>query len=441
MVPPSGSLSLATTSFRSMPLVLAALLAAGGAAWADEATQPKTIPQTRQTMLEALDALKARTPRIPLPPPVARTAEPTGPLGVVNNGLMRTHYLPAELRSAGPQRQPDPALKLDSQFAVELFWIVSRVNNCHYCLGHQEAKLATAGMTEEGLLALDTDWKFFPLEQQAAFAFARKLTSAPQAVTAADIDSLRPHFEPTQILGIVLLVARYNSTNRWTDSLGIPQEDHREFRSQLPAEEQQRPSQVTMSGFPPRAGFHDFAAWKSAFDRAATRVSRLPLAEPAAVESILAAGGGKSSPREYERLLANFPVAGGPWIGQVRAAESVGELPNDLKEKIAMVSARADQAWYMQHRARRALVARGLDERQIFALGASADASPAESAALAFAKKLTLDPQAMTDADIGALLAHFTAKQSAEIVYHVGLAAFLDRLTEAAGLGWAAEQP
>ena len=80
MVPPSGSLSLATTSFRSMLLALAALLAAGGTAWADEVPQPKTIPQTRQTMLEALDALKARTPRIPLPPPVARTAEPTGPL-------------------------------------------------------------------------------------------------------------------------------------------------------------------------------------------------------------------------------------------------------------------------------------------------------------------------------------------------------------------------
>ena len=304
-------------------------------------------------------------------------------------------------------------------------------------------------MTEAGLLALDTDWRSFPPDQQAAFAFARKLTSTPHAVTDADIDGLRPHFQPIQILGIAMLVARYNSTNRWTDSLGIPQEAHREFRSQLTTDEQDRPSQVTMKGYPPRAGFHDFTAWKTAFDQAASRTSRLPLADAAAVAKLLATDDGKSAPREYERLLANFPVAGSPWITQVRAAESAGQLPRDLREKIACVAARADQAWYMQHRARQALLARGLDEQQIFALGtnpgtnlgANPDSPPAEVAALAFTNKLTIDPQAMTDADIESLLVHFTPHQVAEIVYHVGVAAFLDRLTEAAGLGWSEEQP
>ena len=421
---------------------------AGSSAMADEASPPKAVPQTRRQMLDALESLKSRTPRIPLPPPEARAAETAGPLGVVNNGLMRSHYLPAELRSGGFARQPDPVLALDNQFAVELFWIVSRVNNCQYCLGHQEAKLAAAGMTEAGLLTLDTDWKTFPAEQQAAFAFARKLTSTPHAVTDADIDALRPHFQPMQILGIVMLVARYNSTNRWTDSLGIPQEAHREFRSHLTADEQDRPSQVTMKGYPPRAGFRDFTAWKTAFDRAAVRTSRLPLADAAAVAKLLAADDGNSGAREYERLLANFPVAGSPWITQVRAAESAGQLPRDLSEKIACVAARGDQAWYMQHRARQALLARGLDEQQIFNLGTNVgknlgsnpDTPPAEATALAFTHKLTVDPQAMTDADVESLLVHFAPHQVAEIVYHVGVAAFLNRLTESAGLGWSEKQ-
>jgi alkylhydroperoxidase family enzyme len=60
----------------------------------------------------------------------------------------------------------------------------------------------------------------------------------------------------------------------------------------------------------------------------------------------------------------------------------------------------------------------------------------ASMSALRFAHKLTASPQAMTDADIEALLAHFTPQQVAEIVYHVGIAAFLDRVTESAGLGW-----
>ena len=270
-------------TFSILLVAVAMLWGAASFALADEVSPPKAVPQTRREMLDALDSLKSRTSRIPLPPPEARGAENAGPLGVVNNGLMRSHYLPTELRAGGGSRQPDPALALDNQFVVELFWIVSRVNNCHYCLGHQEAKLAAAGMTEAGLLALDTDWKSFPAAQQAAFAFARKLTSTPQAITDADIDALRPHFQPTQILGIAMLIARYNSTNRWTDSLGIPQESHREFRSDLTNDEQDRPSQVTMKGYPPRAGFRDFMSWKTAFDRAAVRTPRLPLAEATAV--------------------------------------------------------------------------------------------------------------------------------------------------------------
>jgi alkylhydroperoxidase family enzyme len=203
---------------------------------------------------------------------------------------------------------------------------------------------------------------------------------------------------------------------------------------------------VAIRGFPPRTGFRDEAAWKDAFDRAATRVPRLPLAEPAAVAALVSGGEPRASRpeplREYERLLANFPVAGRPWIGQVRAAESAGTLPDDLKPKISLVAAWADRAWYMQHRARGALMAHGLDDRRIFALGEgrTTDAPPAEAAALAFARKLTIDPQAMTDGDVESLLPHFTPQQVAEIVHHVGMAAFLDRLTEAAGLGWADEQ-
>jgi alkylhydroperoxidase family enzyme len=145
----------------------------------------------------------------------------------------------------------------------------------------------------------------------------------------------------------------------------------------------------------------------------------------------------------YERLLAMFPVSGQQWIDQARQAASAGALPNDLKAKIAYVAARADQAWYMQHRARTALLKQGMNEQAIFALAALAAAPAAKAAqddatteALRFAHKLTAMPQAMTDSDIESLLRHYTPQQVAEIVYHVGIAAFLDRVTESAGLGW-----
>jgi alkylhydroperoxidase family enzyme len=444
-----------------------AIVAAGVAPAVPQEAAPAAVPENRAAMLEALSALQGRAPRLPAPPPEARAAQPAGPLGVVNNALFRSHYLPAELRPGGFSRRPDPALGIDDVLAVELFWIVSRVNDCHYCLGHQEAKLAAAGVTERSLLALDTDWTAFDPGRRAAFAFARKLTTSPQEIGAADIDSLRPFFEPRQILGIVFLVSRYNSTNRWTDSLGLPQEEHREFVSGLSPAERSRPSIVAVRGFPPRPGVREHLAdavtWRTRLDRHASRVPRLPLADEAAAAALLftppaaaspatdapappLAAAGALRPRLHERLLAQFPIAAGPLLLQLRAAETVGELPQPLREKIAMTAALADRAWYMQHRGRRALAARGLDDAAILtACGlpgeggtdqAPGSSAAAERAALAFARRLTVDPQGTTDADIATLLEHFSPRQVAEIVHHVGTAAFLDRLTEAAGLGW-----
>lgn len=406
----------------------------------EEKIGPKVVPIDRAQILEALEALKARSPRLPLPPEAreaspTQAATPSGSLGVVNNGLMRNFYLPAELRSGGFSRQLDPAMKLDNVFSTELFWIVSRVNNCHYCLGHQEAKLKAAGVEEMQLFELDTNWKKFPADRQAAFSFARKLTYAPHTIVTSDIEELRIHFAAPQILEIAFLVGRYNSTNRWTDSLGIPQENHRQFQSELSPEALKTKSQVAVEGFPPRIFHSDWQGWHAEFETASRRASRLPLEE--------------SNDPNYERLLATFPVAGRQWIEQIRQAQAAGTLPMDLKERIAYVAARADSAWYMQHRSRAALLKRGLGESEIFQIAFdatnttenSSTDNPATPLALRFAYKLTATPQSMADADITGLLKHFSPQQVAEIIFHVGMAAFLDRVTETAGLGWSDELP
>ena len=70
----------------------------------------------------------------------------------------------------------DPAMTLDYRFKTSLFWIASRANNCQYCLGHQESKLLSAGMTEDQIAALDSDWAEFSPAEQAAFVYARRLS-------------------------------------------------------------------------------------------------------------------------------------------------------------------------------------------------------------------------------------------------------------------------
>src|SRR5262249_20929831 len=77
----------------------------------------------------------------------------------------------------------------------------------------------------------------------------------------------------------------------------------------------------------------------------------------------------------------------------------------------------------------------GLSDEAIAALDHPGESIPApERLVLAFARKLTVNPALITDADVEGLRKHFSDHEVAEVIYHVTQAAFFDRLTEAAGL-------
>ncbi len=388
--------------------------------------QPKAIPQGRAAILRALDELKHREARLPLLEEAADASQPPGALGVVNNGRMRRLYLPKEFQSSG-SRTPDPAMTLPNDFAVELFWIASRVNNCHYCLGHQEVKLKKEGLTEEMLLWLDTDWKKFSPRNQAGFEFARLLTDSPHKITDEDVAALAKHFSPLEILEIAFLVGRYNSTNRWTDSLGIPQEMERDFSTSLSTSDLEKPSVVVSGAVADRQLPADFESWQKQLEIAKQRKSRLPLLEPEKV--------GAANVAPHEALLLHFPIAGKQWLEQWEVAKSTTHLPKSLAGCLLFVCAIEDGAGYVQHLACQQLATDGWNQRDAFELLA-ANSDSERDTALRFARKLTRAPQTMTDEDIAQLQRHFSPTQIAEIVYRVGLAAHLNRVTETAGLGW-----
>jgi hypothetical protein len=95
---------------------------------------PPPIPLTRPEMKQYLEDMKARKPRIPLPELTEDEKAKLGPRAADYEARLRYHYLPAsETRGGfGFGREPDPKMSLDYAFKTELFWIVSRTNNCHY---------------------------------------------------------------------------------------------------------------------------------------------------------------------------------------------------------------------------------------------------------------------------------------------------------------------
>jgi hypothetical protein len=115
----------------------AALLAAGPARAGEPATDPRPVPLTRPTMKQFLEDVKARTPRIPLPPLTDEEKAKLGERGIGYEARIRALYMPggADGRSGfgfGSGKEPEPGMTLDYKFKTQLFWIVSRTNNCQY---------------------------------------------------------------------------------------------------------------------------------------------------------------------------------------------------------------------------------------------------------------------------------------------------------------------
>jgi alkylhydroperoxidase family enzyme len=435
--------------------VVVALASTCQAGDAPPSDSPAPVAATRPELKELLERSKRSQPRLPLPPPTAEeiAAAKSRPgqgamSGIINNGRMRKLYLPPEVLGGGFSREPDPAMTLNNTFKTMFFWIVSRANNCTYCSGHQEVKLAGDGVKEEMIAALDGDWSEFSPAERAAFAFTRKLTFEPNQLTDADIDRLRKHYKDLQIEEIILAVAGFNAMNRWTGALAIPQEDHREYLTPTPERYKAMrslvaplPASAVTAGMAcarpaSRGSLESRSQVEAALDAARKRSSRLSLAAENQARELLPPDWSGSGPLPaWVRLLANFPKGGKAWIAQTYASKMKGRLAPKLKAEIAYVAARNDRAWYALGHARSWLKELGFSEEAIDALDHPGDSTPApERAALLAAKKLTVDPALITDADIAGLRKQFGDHEVAEIIYHVTQAAFFDRLTEAAGL-------
>ncbi len=58
------------------------------------------------------------------------------------------------------------------------------------------------------------------MNEQAALKFAEKLTRELHNINDADVEALKQHFSPAQIVDLDVLVGLVNLTNRLTDPLG-----------------------------------------------------------------------------------------------------------------------------------------------------------------------------------------------------------------------------
>jgi hypothetical protein len=435
---------------------------------ADSVDAPRPVPLTRPEMKQLIEDVKVRTPRIPLPTLTDTDRQKLGEQADNYESVLRQVYTPWVESRRGPRpaatgrtREQEPAMTLDYAFKTQLFWIVSRVNNCQYCQGHQESKLLSAGLTEDDIAALDGDWSGHTPAERAAFAFARKLSYAPHELSDADINGLRKHYKDLQILEMVLSVSGNNVSNRWKEGVGVPQrkdeggyarsEDPNRPRGTYltPTSEKYasavtkvaplvfdtksgKPTTMTVFRRPPLESREEV---EQILANCHKRLARLPIVDEDQTRTILAANAPTGPLPYWVRLLVNFPVEGVSRYNTIRLADESGDLSLLLKAQLSWIIARQDRAWYALGQAQRRLREQGQSDDQIAALDGDWKAfTPRERSLFVVAKKLAASPVVLTDREVTHAVELAGPRDVVQTIHYTTLRAYFDRVTEAAGL-------
>ncbi|WP_397570469.1 carboxymuconolactone decarboxylase family protein [Schlesneria sp. T3-172] len=430
-------------------------------------TAPRPVPLTRPEMKRLIEDVKVRTPRIPMPELTDADRQALGDRADDYEAVIRHRYTPwvetrRTPRASGPNVEQEPGMTLSYAFKTQLFWIVSRANNCQYCIGHQESKLLNAGLTEDQIAALDGDWSRHTPAEQAAFAFARKLSFQPYAIGDADIQSLRRFYTDLQILEMVISVSGNNVSNRWKEAVAVPQRKDEGGYSRntedlsLPRGTYLTPTSAsfeklisnvapiifdTATGAPTRDTISRRPALESRTDveraltQARSRKARLPLVEEHEARTNFAGAAPEGPLPQWVRLLANFPREGTRHLNTIRLADEKSDLSPLLKGQLAWIVARQDGAWYAVGHAYKRLRDAGQTDEQIYALdGDWHEFSPRDQSLFTVARKLAASPVILTDADVTNAVELAGPRDVVQSIHYTTSRSLFDRITEAAGL-------
>jgi len=217
------------------------MLKAGKAVVAPDAEWAKVSYEDLQVRLEKQ---RSRTPRLPVPTwestranlPPAAAARPTRIVwSLVCNGYAPELAVPWNVST----RTMWAESRQDRVFEESLFWVQTRSIQCNYCMGHCEMLLEVAGLDKAGVAArtkalAGADWSAFPPAEQVAYAYARKLSLTPWALTAADYAGLEKELGPAKAMYTFWWLCRGLYMTRISDGFQLPLERDNVFADHVP---------------------------------------------------------------------------------------------------------------------------------------------------------------------------------------------------------------
>lgn len=173
----------------------------------------------------------ARVRSIPsdeLPPDLAaiyeRFASAYGPFG---NQVAVFAHVPAALRHLMAMlMELREARTLPKRYLEIAIVVVSKLNECHYCVAHHKPFLAVEGLSSEGVdRLLDDDNPELDDVDRLVVAYAKMAWENPQRIPERMFTRLRASFSEAQVVELTLRITLCGFFNRFNDALQIEQEE------------------------------------------------------------------------------------------------------------------------------------------------------------------------------------------------------------------------
>ena len=202
--------------------------------------QDDGAPPDGEATAPGLDRRRGRDCRLPIPSwgevaarlPPAMAAHPTRIVwNLVCLGYVPELAVPWSLAT----RTMWAEAPLDRVFEESLFWVQTQAVGCHYCMGHCEMLLEVAGLDAPAVAGRVArlaahDWSAFPPSERRAYAYARKLSAEPYALTASDYAGLAEDLGPAGAMSAFFWLCRGLYMTRVSDGFGLPLERDNVFR-------------------------------------------------------------------------------------------------------------------------------------------------------------------------------------------------------------------
>jgi alkylhydroperoxidase family enzyme len=265
----------------------------------------------------------------------------------------------------------------------------------------------------------------------------RKVTLTPHLVTDDDVAALKKHYTDAQVVDILQTIAGNNSTNRWTASTGIPQDqscggdEPSKLDTPTSAEFSSVETKVAPFDYKPRPAWESRAEAEAAMAGCRGRLPLVKLPSLDAARQALASDTPGITPPVWCQAMAYSPQQALRTWKHRQAIARDGKLNPNLKAMIAWVTARENRAWYSAAHAKARLNALGVTDDVLYSIGVNDGSfSPAEQATFAFSRKLTSAPHTIVDEDVAGLRKLFTDNEVAEIIFLTCDGNSFDRFTE-----------